>query len=119
MADLAVSGRHPPSGRRGSALTLLIPDGYDTSGMQRRAGADRLWTGEDPGRRGVTGSCHRASMDADALRARIDRDLVRCGRSLIALRPEPPGRVGWTYSIGLSGRGLPELVTFGLPPDAA
>lgn len=58
-------------------------------------------------------------MDADALRARIDRDLVRCGQSLIAVMPEPPGRVGWTYSIGLSGHGLPELVTFGLPPDAA
>lgn len=57
----------------------------------------------------------------DRLLAKLEDGIAKHGHSIIATAHEAENgkMVSLVYTVGLAGRGLPELVTFGLPPESA
>lgn len=50
----------------------------------------------------------------------IERFLESPGWAVIGVLPDRPNNIpGFSYTVGLTARGLPELITVGLPSDAA
>jgi hypothetical protein len=54
-----------------------------------------------------------------AFAAEIEDKIARYGWVLQGVLPDRKGEYGWSYTVGLEDRDLPELIVTGLPPQTA